>query len=75
MRTTVGQRLCTARLARGLSQAQLASTSGVSTQTISDVERGVHATPRLSTVVTLARVLDIAPFWLVSTDPDAPGGP
>ena len=72
---TIGQRLRTARLARGLSQAQLARAAGLSSQAVNQIERGVHPAPRFTTIAALARVLDVTPSWLVSTDPDAPGRP
>jgi transcriptional regulator with XRE-family HTH domain len=43
--------------------------------TISRIESGASAAPAFTLVASLARVLDIAPSWLLSADPDAPGGP
>lgn len=48
------------RLAAGLSQEELADRSGISTSTISDIERGVSAAPRPSTLRVLAEALSLS---------------
>lgn len=73
--TLLGQRLRTARLARGWSQLELAVRCGLHAQIIGRIERGQTPTPRMTTIGALARALDIAPAWLLSDDPGAPGGP
>jgi transcriptional regulator with XRE-family HTH domain len=73
-RVLLGQRLCAARHARGLTVAQLADASGVFVDLIGAIERGSPRPTGFTTVAALARVLDIAPSWLLSSDPDAPGG-
>jgi transcriptional regulator with XRE-family HTH domain len=74
-KTTIGQRLRAARLARGLTQAQLAAVSGVQQATLSKLESGAKTRASFTTMACLARALDVRPSWLLSTDPDAPGGP
>jgi DNA-binding XRE family transcriptional regulator len=74
-RGPLGTRLQTARLTRGLTQAQLATCSGVPVSTIGRLECGrIHA-PSFAVVVALAQALAITPSWLLSSDPDVPGGP
>ena len=45
------------RTAAGLTQEELAERAGVSWRTVSDIERGVHATPRRDTLALLASAL------------------
>ena len=49
-----GDRLRQFRIAAALSQEDLAERSGLSRRGISDLERGLHQTPRLETVRLLA---------------------
>ena len=59
MRTTIGERVRTYRLRRGLTQARLAHMVGRSERWLIDVERG-GVDPRLSDALALARVLSVA---------------
>ena len=59
MRTTIGERVRTYRLRRGLTQARLAHMIGRSERWLIDVERG-GVDPRLSDALALARVLSVA---------------
>ena len=59
MRTTIGERVRTYRLRRGLTQARLAHLIGRSERWLIDVERG-GVDPRLSDAAALARVLNVA---------------
>lgn len=72
---TLGHRLRATRLVRGLTQEALAERSGVDARVIRRLERGTALARRFTTVAALARALDIAPSWLLSDDPGAPGGP
>jgi transcriptional regulator with XRE-family HTH domain len=74
-RTVLGHRLRAARIARGLTQAQLAARLGTRRSAISAVETGIITTPAATTLAALAQALDITVSWLLSDDPDAPGGP
>ena len=65
----VGNRLRSLRLARFMTQDQLAQSSGVGRVTIARLERG-HSTPHMRTVRALAAALDVAPSELVP-DPAA----
>ena len=47
------------RLARGLTQEELAERAGLSERAISDLERGVKLAPRLSTLRLLVRALSL----------------
>jgi transcriptional regulator with XRE-family HTH domain len=58
MRTTIGERVRTYRLRRGLTQARLAHLIGRSERWLIDVERG-EVDPRLSDAVALATVLSV----------------
>jgi transcriptional regulator with XRE-family HTH domain len=71
----IGHRLRTARLAWGLSQEQLSARSGVSAHAIGLIERGQVTRLRFGTLIALTNALDIEPSWLLSVDPDVPGGP
>jgi transcriptional regulator with XRE-family HTH domain len=61
----IGENLARIRAARGLTQDELAQSSGVSVDTISRLERGARATARRSTVQALARALGIDPARLL----------
>lgn len=50
-----GRQLAYARLTRGYTQVELAERTGLSARCISDLERGINAAPRLS---TLGRLID-----------------
>ena len=56
-----GARLRQHRTAARLSQEQLARLAGVSTRTVSDLERGIHPSARRHTVDALAAALDLPP--------------
>lgn len=56
----LGASIRSARLASGLSQEALAERAGLSTRTISDVERGAISQPRSTTVRALADALGVA---------------
>jgi transcriptional regulator with XRE-family HTH domain len=72
---TLGQRVRFARHARGWSLGQLAARCGLHPQVLGRIERGLTRAPRMTTISTLARALNIEPSWLLSGDPDAPGEP
>jgi transcriptional regulator with XRE-family HTH domain len=61
----IGENLARIRAARGLTQDELAQSSGVSVDTISRLERGARATARRSTVQALARALGTDPARLL----------
>ena len=63
----IGDRLRTARTARGLSLRSLAEQLGVSPSLISQVERGL-AKPSVNTLYAMARVLDISLDELLFVD-------
>jgi transcriptional regulator with XRE-family HTH domain len=58
MRTRFGENLRQARLVKGLSQESLADAAGLHRNEISLIERGA-VEPRLSTVIILARGLEV----------------
>ena len=60
---------------RSMRQVDLAERSGLSVRTISDLERGISAAPRLSTLDLLERGLDLAAAdWhlVLDADPQRP---
>lgn len=63
MRDTA-MRLRHARKARGLTQVKLAQLSGVKQASVSDLERGESKSYRGSTLLSLARALNVSPEWL-----------
>lgn len=59
LKSVLGRRIRAHRVARGLSQEQLAEQIGRSTETVSNVERG-RTLPSLPTLERLARSLDVS---------------
>ncbi|MBX2987097.1 MAG: helix-turn-helix transcriptional regulator [Bdellovibrionaceae bacterium] len=55
----VAQNICRLRRAKNLSQQVLATSAGIATTTLSDIERGQAHNLKLSTLVSLARQLDL----------------
>jgi transcriptional regulator with XRE-family HTH domain len=75
----VGVRLRHARKLKGLTQVQLAKSSGVKQSTISEVETGESKSPVGTNLVRLAQTLSVSPEWLaagkgpmVASDPPLP---
>jgi transcriptional regulator with XRE-family HTH domain len=73
--TTLAQRLRLARLVRGFTRLQLAVRAEVAISTVHRLEGGMTHHPQPETLERLASVLGVTVAWLVSDDPDAPGGP
>ena len=72
---TVGIRLKQARDKRSLTRQQLGTLAGVGYTTISHIESG-NVQPRIDTIVSLARALNVHPSWLafgLGKPGDAPG--
>lgn len=61
------ERLKEARLAAGLTRPELAEKSGVSKNTIFQVEHAMHI-PNLYTIVALTDALGVSLDWLVGRD-------
>ena len=59
--TSLGPVLRRLRLAAGLSQEELAERAGLSARGVSDLERGLRASPRPETVRLLAEALALGP--------------
>ena len=59
MPTTLGSCLRAARRKATLTQEQLAVTAGLTTASVSRIEGGRNENPRLETLRSLARVLDV----------------
>jgi transcriptional regulator with XRE-family HTH domain len=70
MRALVGRNVREARLAKGLTQEQLADLSGFSQQYLSDLERGKR-NPTVVTLWELAQVLGVTPVDLITPDEEA----
>lgn len=64
---TIGERVKRARMARALTQAELAESAGIEEATISRIESN-KSTPRQSTIKKLALVLQADPGWLLIGD-------
>ena len=58
--TDFGLHLAWLRMTNGLTQTMLAERTGLSARCISDLERGINAAPRLSTIDKLANGLDLS---------------
>lgn len=65
----LGENLTRIRTARGLTQDELAQSSGISVDTISRLERGAHASARRSTLQALSRALGTDPARLLGLNP------
>ena len=72
MDDSFGQRINDALTARGWSQKRLEIRSGVSQQHISQIVNGERK-PGITTVVKLARALDVSLDWLAGLPPREPG--
>jgi transcriptional regulator with XRE-family HTH domain len=70
MEDTLGSRVRTTRMRRVLDQQRLAELAGVSNVTVSRIENGYYAHPRMATVRKLAIALDVDPAWLMYGDED-----
>lgn len=64
---TIGERVKHARMACAMTQAELATTTGIEEATISRIESN-KASPRQSTVKKLAAALNADPGWLLVGD-------
>ena len=67
---SIGERLKKLRTERGLSQDDLAEKSGITKNSISEIERGKRGTVTLETVAILAKALGVKPYRLMGDDPD-----
>lgn len=65
---TIGLNIRDARLARSLTQVQLAALAGISQRYLRDIEHG-RANPRLSLIDTLASALETTPALLAQRKP------
>jgi len=64
--SSLGGRLRAARLAAGLSQADLATRAGLKSQgAVSNIEAGERDNPAAGTLLQLAKVLGVRPYWLL----------
>ncbi|MTH98923.1 helix-turn-helix domain-containing protein [Roseibium sp. RKSG952] len=68
---TLGERICRARDAMGLSTAQLARRLGVKTSTLQGWESD-RSEPRSNKLVLLAGLLNVSPTWLLIGRGSAP---
>lgn len=68
--TVDGAKLRSLRLAKGLSQEELAADSDIKQSTISKIENGSAVNPRYETAVKLARALGARPQDLLAVAPD-----
>jgi transcriptional regulator with XRE-family HTH domain len=72
---TLGQRLRAARLARGLTQAQLATIVTVNVSYLGRLESDTYRKPNFVLLGALAAALEVDALWLLGGPPDAPGEP
>lgn len=63
---TVGERIRKLRLARKLSQEQLAKAVGIKQGSLTQLETGKSKSPKSSTLTKLARLFEIDPEWLMT---------
>ncbi len=62
--TNIGERIKKARLAKGLSQVELAGAARVSQPTVANWESGSHA-PRQQVIFRIAKILNSSSHWLM----------
>lgn len=63
---TVGQRIRDLRVAKKLTQEQLAKGLGIQQGSVTDLERGVSKSPASHTLTKLARFFEVDPEWLMT---------
>lgn len=63
---TVGQRIRDLRVARKLTQPQLAKALGITQGSITDLETGKSKAPASQTLTKLARLFEVDPEWLMT---------
>ena len=69
---TVGEKIKTFRVAKGMTQQDVANALGVSYQNISQYERGVR-TPKMSMIRKIASVLSVNAWEIAGFDPSIEG--
>jgi len=69
---TAPGRVRAARLARGMTQAQLAAAAVVSTVTVSRMEKNADYRPIPATLAAVARALRVRPAWLATGEGETP---
>ena len=68
----IGERLKALRIARGMTQLELAQATGLSLSIIAQLEQGETANPRLNTVKALARALEVSLLELAENGDEPP---
>jgi transcriptional regulator with XRE-family HTH domain len=72
---SLGRRVMSARMRRGVRQGELARAIGVSQNTLSLIEKGETQDPRSSIITNIARVLHVSTDYLLGlTDEIEPRG-
>ena len=64
MKLTLGERIKIARIRHRLKQAQLAERIGISVNSLSQIESGETANPRMDTLIALANALQVSMDYL-----------
>ena len=67
---TTGDRIRKARIAKGMTQEELAEKLGVKFGVISKYETGRVKNLKRETIAALAEILDVKPSWLMCMDDD-----
>lgn len=67
---TTGDRIKKARMAKGMTQEELAEKLGVKFGVISKYETGRVKNLKRETIAALAEILDVKPSWLMCMDDD-----
>ena len=68
---TTGDRIRQARMAKGMTQEELADKLGVKFGVISKYETGRVKNLKRETIAALAEILDVKPSWLMCMDDDS----
>lgn len=62
---SIGQRVVECRKEKGMTQIELVRQTGLSDQTITNLEKG-HSPPNLTTVLKVAKVFGVTLDWLIT---------
>lgn len=69
--TGIGDRIQSLRKAAGMTQRQLAEAAGMTLSSLTQIEQGIVKDPRLSTLLSLAKVFQVSLDYLAHGEGEA----